>query len=230
MQKCASPTGPGGTRKGLKALVAVAALVVLWCLAVVPAVSAITFPIHMNAPRCFTEEIPSNTDFKIGYVFKPGYGQSLEVALLGPTGLEVFRDEGRTQASHTLRTTNVGGDHRLCFSARVSSGVRSPDAAVANVAFTFKVGTDGIDYKNLATKEKLKPMEVQLRVMEDAVRHIHGEFIYYKDREAELRSTNEHMTAKVVWMAVLVIVIFVVFSYLQLRHLKSYFRKKRMID
>lgn len=194
------------------------------------AVSAINVELSPGSKRCFIEEVPSGTDFKITYVAKPGYAQFIDTTVLNPEGEPVFAEVGQMKGSYGGRAQG-GGDYSLCFSSRVTAGARvGKGDQKPSVAFHFKVGTEGIDYSTLATKEKLKPMEIQLRVMEDTVRSIHGEYVYYKEKEAEMRSTNEHMTAKVVWMAVLVIIIFIVFSYLQLRHLKSYFRKKRMID
>lgn len=189
--------------------------------------SAINFQLAPNTRRCFVEEIPGGTDFKVTYACQPGYGQFTDVGVFDPSGTTILSRAAENKGTHSFHTQK-GGDYTLCFSCRAANVAKT--AEKTTVAFTFKVGSEGVDYTSLATKAKLKPMEVQLRVMEDTVRSIHGEYVYYKEKEAEMRATNEHMTAKVVWMAVLVIAIFIVFSYLQLRHLKSYFRKKRMID
>jgi hypothetical protein len=46
------------------------------------------------------------------------------------------------------------------------------------------------DYSDIAKKENLKPIEVELRKIEDAVEQLKGDFAYMKNREARHRNTN----------------------------------------
>jgi hypothetical protein len=54
----------------------------------------------------------------------------------------------------------------------------------------FEIGSETIDYVKLAETEKLKPMEVELRKLEDLVRDILGNMEHLKDREEKMRNTN----------------------------------------
>jgi hypothetical protein len=51
----------------------------------------------------------------------------------------------------------------------------------------LKLGVEANDYTNLAEQEHLKPIEVELRRMEDVVQEIHQELLYMREREALMR-------------------------------------------
>ncbi|CAD2216874.1 COP-coated vesicle membrane protein gp25L precursor [Angomonas deanei] len=118
----------------------------------------------------------------------------------------------------------------ICFTSRVIPGGNVKQITARTVYFKVKVGAETVDWATVARTEKLKPMELKLRMLEDNLRALHKEYDYYKEEEQNLRNTNEYMTARVLWMSVIVIVIFVLFSVWQLKHLKKFFKKKRMID
>lgn len=190
------------------------------------AVHGFVFQLPSGTERCFTQEIPSNTDVKIGYSSEDAYGDFLDCVISNPEGAPVFTKVGVNNEVYAEHILN-GGEYTICFTSRLAS--RSAKVA-RNIMLTVQIGADAKDYSKMATTDKLRPMEVQMRVMEDTVAEVHNEFEYLRNREAEMRSTNEHMTAMVMWMSIGLILLFAAFSYLQMRHLKRYFKKKRMID
>lgn len=190
------------------------------------AVHGFVFTLPSGTERCFMQEIPSNTDVKISYSSNDSFGEFLDTTITNAEGAPVFTSVGQDSGIFAEYITN-GGEYTICFTSRpLPSSIKQARA----VLLLVQVGADVKDYNKLATKDKLRPMEVQMRVMEDTVAEVHNEFIYLKNREAEMRSTNEHMTAMVMWLSIGLILLFGAFSYLQMRHLKRYFKKKRMID
>lgn len=55
---------------------------------------------------------------------------------------------------------------------------------------TLKHGVEAKNYEDLAKAEKLKPLEVELRRLEDLSESIVQDFAYMRQREEEMRSTN----------------------------------------
>ncbi|CCW62042.1 unnamed protein product [Phytomonas sp. EM1] len=186
---------------------------------------AIVFKLQPNSRRCFANEAPSNTYLRIAYKLTPAPDQKLLVSLLGPDDVAVWTD-AKDEAFHQSYNS-VGGNFHLCFLSKVE---RYDNGAPLERVVTLKMDNELSESVENDPTSKLKPIEDQLRKIEYTIFGIHNEYLYFKEKEAEMRSTNEHMTSKVVWISVFVIIIFLVFSYFQLRHLKSYFRKKRMID
>lgn len=205
------------------------ALASILLLACIGRASAVAFDLPSDTKRCFVEEVPGENNFVLTYTSTDAKAQFLDTFVYDPSGSELWSAVAQSKGKFSYVVDATGGEYKICFSAR-SVGWGTNKAHVRKVSFLLKMDMDDDDYNDLATVEKLKPLEVQVRVMGDTVRAIHTEYIYYKEKEAEMRSTNEHMTAKVAWMSVAIILIFILFSVWQLRHLKFYFKKKRMID
>lgn len=58
------------------------------------------------------------------------------------------------------------------------------------VDIDFDIGSETIDYAKLAEAEKLKPMELELRKLEDMVKDIVDNMEHLQDREEKMRNTN----------------------------------------
>lgn len=58
------------------------------------------------------------------------------------------------------------------------------------IFLNLKHGVEAKNYDDLAKAEKLKPMEVELRRLEDLSESIVQDFAYMRQREEEMRSTN----------------------------------------
>lgn len=58
------------------------------------------------------------------------------------------------------------------------------------VYLDMKHGVEAKNYDDLAKAEKLKPLEVELRRLEDLSDSIVNDFSYMRQREEEMRNTN----------------------------------------
>eukprot|EP00796_Vickermania_ingenoplastis_P005252 gene5252-3763_t len=210
----------------------------LWLVVASPlGASAFRFDLMVKEKRCFTEEIASEVDVSVTYVAGDGYGQFVDVFLTHtPEGgafdsnkLLIWKDVGNTKGQFKQRFTS-GGELELCLVSRVASGMTVKSTEKRPVTLDFVVGADARSFEKAATSEKMWPILAQLRHLESSARDILGEYQYYKSREQEMRSTNEHMTARIMWAAVVVIMIIAGFSYMQVKQIERYLRKKRMID
>lgn len=59
-----------------------------------------------------------------------------------------------------------------------------------SVNFAFRSGLEAKDYSGMAKKENLKPLEVELKRLEDTVQAIHQEMVYLQQREQQMRTVN----------------------------------------
>lgn len=199
--------------------------------------SAFMFDLQVKEKRCFTEDVPSDADVTISFMAGEGYGQFVDVFLtLVPEGgandasrLLIWKETSGSKGSFKQRITQ-GGELELCFVSRVASGMKVAAGESRSVFLEFIIGANPREFEKVATRNKLRPIQAQLMQLEDSVRDILGEYHYYKHRESEMRGTNEHMTARIMGAATVVILIIIVFSYIQIKQLERFLRKKRMID
>lgn len=189
---------------------------------------AFVFDLDARSFRCFTEEVPSYEKVQVKYSILPGYAQFIDVKVTDPHNRVVFEETATDKGEYEF--SSIGGDYAVCFYSRMVPGIKAIEGMQRAIHFKFAVGRDIVNYQQLATKEHLKPMEMYLRVVADGVRQMHNEYLYFKEREIQLRDTNEHLNARVQWFTVFTLVVFAAFAYWQVSHLKGYFRRKRMID
>lgn len=191
--------------------------------------NAFVFELDAKTFRCFTEEIGAGVFTTMHYAAAPGYAQFIDVKVTDPQNT-ILHTETATDKGLYEFTADHGGEYAFCFYSRMVPGVSYVDGMKRRLSVVLRIGTDNTDYEQLATSEHMKPMEVNLRVMEDTVRMVHSEYEYYKEREIQMRDTNEHMNAKVMWGTLFVMALVCAFGWWQVRHMKGFFRKKRMID
>lgn len=78
--------------------------------------------------------------------------------------------------------------------------------------------------------ESLSGLEVEMRKLEGVVKEIVDELNYLKKREARMRDTNESTNERVWWFSILTMAILVALGIWQILYLRSYFKRKHLID
>ena len=87
----------------------------------------------------------------------------------------------------------IFADPPLC--PRHNSIGYKPDSRYSRVVdIEFDIGSETIDYEKLAETEKLKPMELALRKLEDNVKDILENMEHLQQREERMRNTNGAFT------------------------------------
>lgn len=97
------------------------------------------------------------------------------------------------------------------------------------ITFDVLTGTDTHDYHNMATKENLKPIEINLKIMEDIIGEIYQEYEYYIEREHRMQYTTRTIHSRANWLSFLTIGFALLFSMGQVWYLRNYFVKKRVV-
>ncbi|KAF9951967.1 vesicle coat component [Mortierella alpina] len=126
--------------------------------------------------------------------------------------------------------TKQAGEVVACFTNSLTDGTQPDPRYTRTVDIDFDIGSETIDYAKLAETEKLKPLELELRKLEDLVKDILDNMDHLQQREEGMRNTNESTNARVQWFSTLTMVILVTLGLWQIFYLKRFFRKKRLID
>jgi hypothetical protein len=83
---------------------------------------------------------------------------------------------------------------------------------------------------NFGSLEKPKPLEVELRRLEDLSDSIVNDFQYMKQREEEMRSTNESTNSRVLYFSIFSMLCLVGLATWQVLYLRKFFKSKKLID
>lgn len=199
-------------------------------------VGAFRFDLPVNQQRCFTEEVSSELEVTVSFAAGEGYGQFVDttVTLVPESGsqednrLTLWKVTENKGTFH--QRISHGGEVELCFQSRTASGVSLKSTDSRPIFVDFFVGTNPRAYERVATESKMRPIKAQLRQVEGYATDILREYSFYKERETEIGKANGYMSSRIMWAAIIVVLIICFFSYLQVKQIERYLRRKRMID
>jgi len=100
-------------------------------------------------------------------------------------------------------------------------GVSNP---FRHIELDIDIGADAKDWSAVQATEKLKPVETELRRIEEMVAEIVAEMDYLRSREQKLRDTNESTNNRVKWFAFSTMGMLVALGAWQVVYLRAYFR------
>ncbi|EHK96205.1 putative endoplasmic reticulum vesicle protein 25 [Glarea lozoyensis 74030] len=97
-------------------------------------------------------------------------------------------------------TSHADSSFDVCFENHFTGGkgVANP---FRHVELDIDIGADAKDWSAVQATEKLKPVETELRRIEEMVQEIVAEMDYLRSREQKLRDTNESTNNRVKWFA-----------------------------
>lgn len=100
----------------------------------------------------------------------------------------------------------------------------SRSAPSRHLELDIDIGADAKDWSGIQAAEKLKPVETELRRIEETVNEIVTEMEYLRGREQKLRDTNESTNERVKWFAFGTMGMLVGLGAWQIVYLRAYFR------
>lgn len=211
-------------------------LLVLLSLLSISAVTAIQFSLKQGEELCLSETITAGELIAGEYNINP-VGSRIQCTMSDPSGGLLYSRVAESQLDSTgskvdsykfTATAPITGDHRICFSNTQYDTVTSGNPKT--VQFTLTTGLGTTDYSALAKKDSLKPIEVELKRLEDTVKTIHNELKYLSDREVTMRSINDSTSTQVVWFSWLTLILLVSLKLAEVIYLKKYFKSKKLIQ
>ncbi|KOS20082.1 Endoplasmic reticulum vesicle protein 25 [Escovopsis weberi] len=131
--------------------------------------------------------------------------------------------------SRVVFTSHADAAFDVCFENLLSGGRRAPGPASRSVELDIDIGADAKDWSAIQAAEKLKPVEAELRRVEESVQEIVGGMEYLRFREHKLRDTNESTNNRVKWFGIGTTWLLVVLWAWQIMYLRAYFRSKHLI-
>jgi hypothetical protein len=187
------------------------------------------FYLPSNSKKCLKEEIHKDVLVKGDYELTEILGHQTHLEVLDSKGHILYQKEGATKGKFAF-TTDEYDVFQICFDTKVSIESRHSSGLVKEVQLHLKHGIEAKDYENLAKAEKLKPLEIELRRLEDLSQDIVSDFTYMKAREEEMRDTNESTNSKVLYFSIFSMICLLGLAIWQVLYLRRYFKAKKLIE
>jgi hypothetical protein len=193
---------------------------------ILPSSDGLRFHIRPNSKKCLKEEIHKDVPVTGEYELSEAPGQKSSITITDTKGHTLFSKVDATNGKFAF-TTEAYDVFEICIDNKISSGNHGPER---EVFLELKRGVETKNYEALAQAEKLKPLEVELRRLEDLSESIVNDFAYMKAREEEMRDTNESTNSRVLLLSLLSMTVLITLAVWQVLYLRHYFKSKKLID
>lgn len=192
----------------------------------IPYVTSIRWFMHPNTQKCLREELRQNVLVKGDYEIVPIENQVMDYIVRDSKGHILANKQDITKGKFTFSTENYDM-FEICFTSRVPAYQRG---VMQEVSLNIKTGIEAKTYEGLGEVAKLKPLELDLKMLEDLSSSIVLDFADMKVRAEEMRNTNESTSKRVHWFSMLSICCLFGLSVWQILYLRRYFKAKKLIE
>jgi hypothetical protein len=128
-----------------------------------------------------SEDLPRSEMVVGDFSSTPAGLSELNVRVTSPVQTTLFSKPSCSEGKFAF-TTSAQGEYQFCYE---NLGLTQKQIKV-----DLKTGVHAKDYSSVAKKDHLKPIEVELRRLEDIVQSVHEDMNYLRSREEEMRNTN----------------------------------------
>ncbi|EPS36203.1 hypothetical protein H072_10286 [Dactylellina haptotyla CBS 200.50] len=158
-----------------------------------------------------------------------GDGQKVNIHIKDAVGNEYGKPKDVAGETRMAFTAHADAAFDVCFENIATNYHRGGTQVSRSVELDVDIGADARDWSAIQAAEKLKPVEIELRRIEELVGEIVSEMEYLRTREQKLRDTNESTNERVKWFAFATISTLIGLGAWQVVYLRSYFRSKHLI-
>ncbi|KAG1685230.1 Transmembrane emp24 domain-containing protein 10 [Nymphon striatum] len=102
--------------------------------------------------------------------------------------------------------------------------------ASQQISLDMKHGVEAKSYEALGEAAKLKPLELELRRLEDLSNAIVQDFAFMRQREEEMRNTNESTNSRVLYLSIFSMCCLLGLATWQVLYLRRFFKAKKLIE
>ncbi|OQR79248.1 transmembrane emp24 domain-containing protein bai-like [Tropilaelaps mercedesae] len=191
-------------------------------------IQGITFYLKPNSKRCIKEEVLKGVLVSGEYTLSDSPGHKTDLIVTDTNGhVLAHRENIHGDKGKFAFTTDTYDVFEVCFITKLPPGVQGQDR---EVQLNLKHGAEAINYDKIAEVEKLKPLEMKLQQLEDLSENIVKDFAHMRQREEEMRDTNESTSNRVLYSSILGMCCLLGLVGWQIIYLRRYFKSKKLID
>ncbi|KAG1748296.1 emp24/gp25L/p24 family/GOLD-domain-containing protein, partial [Suillus paluster] len=204
---------------------------------IAPYTHAIKFslpPGRLPIPKCIWNAAHTHALVIVTANVGPGAHQRVDIEILDSTPhRNVYLSKRDIKGETRLAVTAHGeGQVGVCFKNYLSPDIKLDTARNMSrtVDLDIDIGADAVDYNAIANQESLSGLETEMRKLEGIVKEIVDELEYLKQREERFADTNLVTNRRVQNFAWFTILSLTGLGVWQILHLRSFFKRKYLID
>uniref|UniRef100_A0A8C3AEG9 Transmembrane p24 trafficking protein 10 n=1 Tax=Cyclopterus lumpus TaxID=8103 RepID=A0A8C3AEG9_CYCLU len=193
----------------------------------IESVFSISFFLPVNSRKCLREEIHKDVLVTGEYEIAEQANTKTNLKITDSTGHTLYSKEDAVKGKFAF-TTEDYDMFEVCFESKSPMGKVSLSV---NRLLRHHFSVDLVLFcLQIAKVEKLKPLEVELRRLEDLSESIVNDFAYMKKREEEMRDTNESTNTRVLYFSIFSMCCLIGLATWQVFYLRRFFKAKKLIE
>ncbi|PNY29869.1 ERV25 protein [Tolypocladium capitatum] len=157
-----------------------------------------------------------------------GDGMTVNIYIRDALGNDYANPRDVVGESRSVFTAHAEAAFDVCFE-NIQSGNRRLTQPYRHVELDIDIGADAKDWSAIQATEKLKPIEADLRRVEELTAEVVSDMEYLRIREQKLRDTNESTNTRVKWFGIGTTWLLIGLWAWQIMYLRAYFRSKHLI-
>ncbi|XP_053636760.1 transmembrane emp24 domain-containing protein bai [Cherax quadricarinatus] len=210
----------------VKSSMAVMVMMVVVLVMVTSGVNGVMFHLQPNTQKCLREEIHKNVLVSGEYEIQESPGQKVDIQVTDSKGHHLYLKEEAETGKFIFNTEDYDV-YEICFISRVPPTQRGIQQ---EVTLKTKHGVEAKTYESLGEAAKLKPLEVELKRLEDLSESIVQDFSYMRQREEDMRDTNESTNSRVLYLSLFSLCCLIGLATWQVLYLRKFFKAKKLIE
>jgi len=189
-------------------------------------VNSLMLHLEPNSRKCLKEEIYKGVLVTGEYEVNEIPGQLVDMMVTDAKGQHYVNRESADKGKFAF-TADVDDVFEICFISRVPTNMRG---GRHEVYLETKHGVEAKSYEGLGDAAKLKPLEVELKRLEDLSESIVQDFAHMRQREEEMRDTNESTNSRVLYFSLFSMCCLLGLATWQVLYLRKFFKSKKLIE
>ncbi|XP_042218401.1 transmembrane emp24 domain-containing protein bai-like isoform X2 [Homarus americanus] len=194
----------------------------------VAAADGVMFHLQPNTQKCLREEIHKDVLVSGEYEIQESPGQKVDIQVTDSKGHHLYVKEEAENGKFIFNTED-NDVYEVCFISRVPPTQRGIQQ---EITIKTKHGVEAKTYEAMFLGEaaKLKPLEIELKRLEDLSESIVQDFSYMRQREEEMRDTNESTNSRVLYLSLFSLCCLIGLATWQVLYLRKFFKAKKLIE
>lgn len=177
--------------------------------------------------KCVYEEVMANAivvgNYRAFHKDQSAVEMLVDLKIENPAGVVLHEKTLQSKGDFAF-TASGAGEYRACFTARILQ-----DGLNTRINFEFKTGVAATDWANIAKKDHLDALTVELLKLEDSIREVYADMLTLQKREQEMRDESEVTNSRVAWYAIYSLMVCIGCGVWQVWHLHMFFQKRKLI-
>ncbi|CAG9317307.1 unnamed protein product [Blepharisma stoltei] len=182
-------------------------------------VNSFEFSIRKQTIRCFSEELTKGTLF--WYETQVLQKSGTIWTRFSYKDVDQIHEAPSTHYDNLNYTAANDGTYHLCIENQSPSEI--------SVSLDIRIGIDAKKPSDPLSVKSLDVSKVQLQIVQEYIKQLHNELQYIREREEEMRNTNETIYSRVIYYTAFTIVMLILISILQIVYFQKYLKSKKLI-